>query len=281
MISRYPNLGAPHRMGYMTSPATPVGSAWASITTRQASPFMPSDAGGRPWEASDLQRTQPADHRRLRRQQRRTGSVVEARTARSGRRTWPHHHRLSSTAWNEQMEQDRASAILVHHPELARQAPGELPNHRTTDRRHHNARRTQRQSRDRQWHLPIRYQSHGRRDGHTEYQPTRIPWRVELHDQQKGAACEQQSNHQKRAQHAISAMVNQHRCVRLKVDQRCPVQAIQSSHAQRGSLDRQQIDHRRGDRVRPHRRAERERPVVRPVRNGVCNTRSRRAWCIQ
>ena len=53
MISRYPNLGAPHRMGYMTSPATPVGSAWASITTRQASPFMPSDAGGRPWEASD------------------------------------------------------------------------------------------------------------------------------------------------------------------------------------------------------------------------------------
>ena len=30
--------------------------------------------------------------------------------------------------------------------------------------------------------LPIRYQSHRRRDGHTEYQPTRIPWRVELHD---------------------------------------------------------------------------------------------------
>ena len=52
----------------------------------------------------------------------------------------------------------------------------------TTDRRHHNARRTQRQSRDRQWHLPIRYQSHRRRDGHTEYQPIRIPWRVELHD---------------------------------------------------------------------------------------------------
>src|SRR4051812_40161694 len=28
-------------------------SVGIAITTRQASPFMPSDAGGRPWEASD------------------------------------------------------------------------------------------------------------------------------------------------------------------------------------------------------------------------------------
>ena len=37
--------------------------------------------------------------------------------------------------------------------------------------------------------------------------------RVRGRYQQKGAAGEPQSNHQKRAQHAISAMVNQHRCV--------------------------------------------------------------------
>ena len=39
------------------------------------------------------------------------------------------------------MEQDRAPAVLVHYPELARQAAGQLPGHRPTDCRDHDAHR--------------------------------------------------------------------------------------------------------------------------------------------
>ena len=45
-------------------------------------------------------------------------------------------HRLPPPARHQQVEQDRASAVLVHHPELARQAAGQPRGHRQPDRRH-------------------------------------------------------------------------------------------------------------------------------------------------
>jgi hypothetical protein len=39
---------------------------------------------------------------------------------------------------HQQMEQDRASPIFVHHSKLARQAAGELPDNRSTHRGDHN-----------------------------------------------------------------------------------------------------------------------------------------------
>src|SRR3990170_7867518 len=37
-------------------------------------------------------------------------------------------HRLPPSSWNQQMEQDRASALFLHHHELAWQTTGELGN---------------------------------------------------------------------------------------------------------------------------------------------------------
>jgi len=42
---------------------------------------------------------------------------------------------------HQQVEQDRASPVLVHHTKLARQATRQPPSHRPTDRRHHHRHR--------------------------------------------------------------------------------------------------------------------------------------------
>ena len=68
------------------------------------------------------ERQQPADHRRWRRQQRLARSLVESRAAEARRRTRRSDHRVSLAARHEQMEQDRAPPVLVHHRQLARQA---------------------------------------------------------------------------------------------------------------------------------------------------------------
>ncbi len=46
--------------------------------------------------------------------------------AAAGRRTLPADHGVPLSPRNEQMEQDRASLVLVHQPELARAALGQL-----------------------------------------------------------------------------------------------------------------------------------------------------------
>jgi hypothetical protein len=77
-------------------------------------------------------------HRRLRRQplrqelRRRAGPAVEARVASPGQRARRPHHGLSSPARHQQMEQDRASPVLVHHARLARSAARQLSDHRPT-----------------------------------------------------------------------------------------------------------------------------------------------------
>ena len=63
----------------------------------------------------------PADYRRFRRQQRRTGEALEVGTAETGRRNRAGDFGLSLSAGHEQVEQDRTSAVLFHQPELAGQ----------------------------------------------------------------------------------------------------------------------------------------------------------------
>ena len=62
------------------------------------------------------------DQRRLRRQQWQPGAPVEAGTSSAGRRTQDRNHGQPPAARHEQVEQDRASPVRVHHAELARQA---------------------------------------------------------------------------------------------------------------------------------------------------------------
>ncbi len=66
------------------------------------------------------QRPQPADLRRWRRQQRFARAIVEDRATKAGRRARRSHHRMSLAARHQQVEQDRASPVLVHHRQLAR-----------------------------------------------------------------------------------------------------------------------------------------------------------------
>ena len=73
-----------------------------------------------------------ADHRRRRGQQRYRDAAVEGGTAALGGRTRADGHRLPFPAGHQQMEQDRAPAVLPHHPELAWQAAGEPPERSST-----------------------------------------------------------------------------------------------------------------------------------------------------
>ena len=63
--------------------------------------------------------TPTADHRRCRRQQWLSSPIVKVPTARLGQRPGPEDLGLSLSARDEQVEQDRTSHVLPHHPELA------------------------------------------------------------------------------------------------------------------------------------------------------------------
>ena len=95
-------------------------------------------AGGSAWADTLSRGQEPSDHRGLRRQQWHPGAPVEARDAASRRRDRPLHHRCSSATRHQQVEQNRASPVLLHHAELARQAPAQPQRHRPADRRHHH-----------------------------------------------------------------------------------------------------------------------------------------------
>lgn len=77
---------------------------------------------------------QPDHHGRWRRLQRITRAPVEGRTPETRRRAWPRHHGPAPAARHQQMEQDRASALLVHLAQLERTAAHGLPDHRRTHR---------------------------------------------------------------------------------------------------------------------------------------------------
>src|SRR4051795_5475685 len=85
-----------------------------------------------------------ADHRRLRRPQRRAGPAVEARVAGLRRRDRAVGHGGPPAAGHQPVEPDRASAVRLHHPDLARQAPADPPGDRPIDRPHHHPHRPHR-----------------------------------------------------------------------------------------------------------------------------------------
>src|SRR5882762_1348645 len=122
-----------------------------------------------------------ADHRRWRGQQRLAGAAVETRVAEAGQRARPRHCGQPPASRHQQVEQNRAPALLLHQPELARQAARQLPGHRRIDLGHHHQNRPHRALRTRHWPIPQRHCRLGRRDGGNQYQTRRIPRRVELH----------------------------------------------------------------------------------------------------
>src|SRR5208282_944251 len=70
-----------------------------------------------------LSRSNPiVDHRRWRWQQRLAGAAVETRIAEAGQRARPRHRGQPPAAGHHQVEQNRAPALLLHQPELARPA---------------------------------------------------------------------------------------------------------------------------------------------------------------
>ena len=78
------------------------------------------------------------DHRRCRGQQRLSATVVESGVAGFGERPGPADLGLPFPAGHEQVEQDGAPHVLLHHEELAWQAASLASRHRQLDRRHDN-----------------------------------------------------------------------------------------------------------------------------------------------
>ena len=108
-------------------------SASAPTTTPPRSRSRRSAAGGTP---SAEHRYPDADrlliYRRRRRLQRLPDPAWKIELAALRRRDRPDDHRLPPAAGHQQMEQDRAPAVLPHHHELARPAPDQPPESSST-----------------------------------------------------------------------------------------------------------------------------------------------------
>jgi Rhodopirellula transposase DDE domain len=79
------------------------------------------------------------------------------------------------------VEQNRTPALLLHQPELARQAARRLPGHRRIDLGDHHQNRPHRALRTGHWPIPQRHCRLRGRDGSHQHQTRRVPRRVELH----------------------------------------------------------------------------------------------------
>src|SRR6516162_3300463 len=88
---------------------------------------------------------------------------MEGGTAKTGRRDRSPDHSVPLSPRNQQVEQDRASPVLVHQPELARSTAAESRSYRQSDRQHENKARTQGASQVR--HQPISFRSQSDRQG--------------------------------------------------------------------------------------------------------------------
>ncbi len=114
-------------------------------------------------------------------QQRVARAAVEVGVAAPGRRDRPGDQRAPLPARDEQVEQDRASAVLLHHPELARPAPGQRRRDPESDRRHDHRDRPDRRELPGHQHVSDQAQGVRRRDGDDPASAGRVPRRVELH----------------------------------------------------------------------------------------------------
>src|SRR5215471_7579085 len=88
---------------------------------------------------------------------------MEGETAKTCRRDRSPDHSVPLSPRNQQVEQDRASPVLVHPSELARSTAAESRSYRQPDRQHENKARTQGASQVR--HQPISLWSQGDRRG--------------------------------------------------------------------------------------------------------------------
>src|SRR6266403_1440519 len=86
---------------------------------------------------------------------------------------------------HQQVEQNRTPALLLHQPELARQAARQLPGHRRIDLGHHHQNRPHCALRTRHWPISQRHCRIGCRHGRHQHQTCRVPWRLELHNLSK------------------------------------------------------------------------------------------------
>ena len=110
-----------------------------------------------------------------------SGPAVDTRTSETGQRTRHRHRGQPPASRHQQMEQDRAPALLLHQPELARPAACQLSGDCPADLRHHHQNRPHGALRTRYWPIPQRRCRLRRRDGHHQHQTRRIPRRLELH----------------------------------------------------------------------------------------------------
>ncbi len=136
--------------------------------------------GARPAALSP--RAATADHGRWRRQQWVAQPTLEAGVAAVGGRQWPGAHGLSLPPGHQQMEQDRASPLRRHQPELARAAAAHLRNHPQSDCQHDHQHRSHGRELPGQRRVSDWCHGHRRRDGAPPHRAGPLPRRVELHD---------------------------------------------------------------------------------------------------
>src|SRR5215469_13630444 len=84
---------------------------------------------------------------------------MEGGTAKTCRRDRSPNHSVPLSSRNQQVDQDRASPVLVHQSELARSTAAESRSYRQSDRQHENQAGTQGTSQVR--HQPISLWSQG------------------------------------------------------------------------------------------------------------------------
>src|SRR5215210_3664335 len=153
---------------------------WVSVgTDHDTAEFAAHSIGS--WWARAGRRA--ADHRRRGREQRAAVPALEGLPPAAGRRAGDGAGGLPLPARHEQVEQDRAPPVQLHHAELAGPAAGQPRDGRQPDRRHPDAHRPGR--RGGTGHQPLRDRGQGerRRAGGAENDPAPVPWRLELHDQ--------------------------------------------------------------------------------------------------
>ena len=119
------DLGKAIPYGVYDLAANTAGSVSGSITTLPSSPWRRSADGGEHGQPSLSAGEAAADHGRRRRLQREPLPAVEGGTAAVGRRDRAADLGVPFPAGHEQVEQDRASAVLSHHGELAGPPAGE------------------------------------------------------------------------------------------------------------------------------------------------------------
>src|SRR5208337_5005564 len=122
----------------------------------------------------------PDDHGRRRRLQWFTAAALEVGPPTTRGRNRSDHSGLPLSARDFEVEQDRASHVLPHHAELARDATPQPPHRHRTDRQHHDENRSQNPLRTRSQHLSKGHQGLGRGNGDPQHDPRLIPSRMEL-----------------------------------------------------------------------------------------------------